>query len=120
MTEEQAQKDVRQVENLRRQNAAWRIGSAIAIIAILGIGLGDIVSMGQSLMTVSFLAVGVRNTDNNFIIIPARPRQYSDSIDSRGFLLCIRDIIRHRRSYPSITGRASATSLSKSNPFSFQ
>ena len=27
MTEEQAQKDVRTVENLRRQNAIWRTGS---------------------------------------------------------------------------------------------
>ena len=51
MTEEQAQKDVRQVENLRRQNALWRTCSTIAIIAIFGIGLGNIVSMGRSLMT---------------------------------------------------------------------
>ena len=51
MTEEQAQKDVRTVESLRRQSAIWRTGSTIAIFATLGIGLWNIISMGQSLMT---------------------------------------------------------------------
>lgn len=51
MTESQAQSAIREIAGLRRQNAGWRIGSAIAIIAILTVGIGNIIGLARGLAT---------------------------------------------------------------------